>query len=95
MALPDDLPPDRDSKEEHPRRFVHGYHLLDLSHGLDDATQRTAVTQRLDTAVRRVIDGRLCSRSIQNKRLTGTNRRCRTSGSSHRGMSGAQPSAGN
>src|SRR5579863_2331050 len=34
MALPDDLSPDRDSRGEHPRRFVHGYHLLVVLHGL-------------------------------------------------------------
>jgi len=29
-ALPDDLSPDRDPEQEHPRRYVHGYHLLVL-----------------------------------------------------------------
>jgi len=32
-ALPDDLSSDRDPEEEHPRRYVHGYHLLVLSPG--------------------------------------------------------------
>lgn len=36
MALPDDLPSGRDPEEEHPRRYVHGYHLLVLSHGFEE-----------------------------------------------------------
>ncbi|MFF2515924.1 hypothetical protein [Streptomyces sp. NPDC058086] len=32
-ALPDDLSPDRDPGGEHPCEYVHGYHLLVLSHG--------------------------------------------------------------
>jgi hypothetical protein len=30
----DDLSPDCGPGEEHPRRYVHGYHLLVFSHGL-------------------------------------------------------------
>ncbi len=42
MALPDDLSPDRDLTEEHPRRSVHGYHLLALPHGVERLAEREA-----------------------------------------------------
>lgn len=44
MALPDDLSPDRDPEEEHPRRYVHGYHLLVLLHGFEERVSVAVVS---------------------------------------------------
>ena len=45
MALPDDLSPDRDLTEEHPRRSVHGYHLLAVPHGVERLAEHEAGTR--------------------------------------------------
>ena len=42
MALPDDLSPDRDLTEEHPRRSIHGNHLLALPHGVERLAEHEA-----------------------------------------------------
>jgi hypothetical protein len=46
MALPDDLSPDRDPGGEHPCRYVHGYHLLVLSHGIRNVAVVAVVINR-------------------------------------------------
>ena len=65
MALPDDLPPDRDPAGEHPCQNVHGYHLLGLWHDLQKLAAVAVIRQTtvldhddVDGLRGRSIDGR-------------------------------------